>query len=409
MKILHTSDWHLGQKFLAKDRLEEHQLALDWMYELIQKEKIEVLLVAGDIFDIGAPPNYARKLYYQFLTRLLNTSCRHIVIVGGNHDSPSMLEAPKDLLEQLNMHVVGAVPKDFDSQIIELKDESGQVEAVVAAVPFLRDRDLRKSASAETGLERIAVIKQSILEHYQKVGDLVKTKKVYKKIPRIVTGHLYASGADSSAKQDNIYIGDKENIKASQFPDCFNYVALGHIHRPQLVGGINHIRYSGSIIPLSFSETKDDKSVYVLEFKEGTLHEIQAKILPVFRRLKTIRGDYNAVQEQILAFAERHKKELPPWVEVLVESDQIIPNLSIELHRLVEDKAIELLKIRLLKTTGPQKDNEQYQLELEDVESIDVFRKKCGSMGTLPDQMEELETSFQALLNWMEEREVHEN
>lgn len=409
MKILHTSDWHLGQKFLAKDRLEEHQLALDWMYDLIQKEKVEVLLVAGDIFDIGAPPNYARKLYYQFLTRLLNTSCRHIIIVGGNHDSPSMLEAPKDLLEQLNMHVVGAVPEDFEAQVIELKDKQGKLEAVVAAVPFLRDRDLRKSASAESGLERIEVIKQSIREHYQRIGELVKAKKAYGDVPKMVTGHLYASGADSSAKQDNIYIGDRENIKASQFPDCFNYVALGHIHRPQRIGGFNHVRYSGSLIPLSFSETKDDKSVYVLEFAGGELQEVRAEILPVFRRLKTIRGDYETVQKQILAFAERHKKELPPWVEVLVESDQIIPNLSIALNQLVEDKAIELLKIRLLKKTGSQKVNEDHQLALEDVEAIDVFRKKCASMGTLPNQMEELETSFRALLNWMEEREAHED
>jgi exonuclease SbcD len=409
MKILHTSDWHLGQKFLTKDRLEEHQLALDWMYELIQSEQVEVLLIAGDIFDVGAPPNYARKLYYQFLTRLLNTCCRHIVIVGGNHDSPSMLEAPKDLLEQLNMHVVGAVPEDFHSQIIELKDKKGKLEAVVAAVPFLRDRDLRKSTSAESGLERITVIKQSILKHYQSVGDLVKAKKEYEAVPRIVTGHLYASGANSSAKQDNIYIGDKENIKASQFPDCFDYVALGHIHRPQTIGGLNHVRYSGSIIPLSFSETKDDKSVYILEFKAGALQQVESKILPVFRRLKTIRGDYDTVQKQILAFAERHKKELPPWVEVLVESDQIIPNLSIELNQLVEDQSIELLKIRLLKKTGWQKAKEENQLELEDVEAIDVFRQKCASMGTLPDQMEELEASFRALLNWMEEREIHED
>lgn len=408
MKMLHTSDWHLGQKFLAKDRLEEHRMALDWLHGLILREQVDVLVVAGDIFDIGAPPNYARKLYYQFLTRLLNTTCRHIIIVGGNHDSPSMLEAPKDLLEQLNMHVVGAVPEDFEKQIIELKDPKGNLEAVVAAVPFLRDRDLRSSATAESGLERIAAMKQSIREHYQQVGELVAQER-YREVPKIVTGHLYASGADASAKQDNIYIGDKENIKASQFPECFDYVALGHIHRPQTIGGLDQVRYSGSIIPLSFSETKDDKSVYLLEFSTGKLAGIRTETLPVFRRLKTIQGDYKKVKQQILAFAERHKNELAPWVEVLVESDQIIPNLSVELNQLVEGQSIELLKIRLLKKTTNEKLNEDQQQELEDVEAIDVFRKKCATMGTLPNQMEELEASFRSLMNWMEEREAHEN
>lgn len=406
--MLHTSDWHLGQKFLAKDRLEEHRLALDWLFDLICREKVEVLLVAGDIFDIGSPPNYARKLYYQFLTRLLNTSCRHIIIVGGNHDSPSMLEAPKDLLEQLNMYVVGAVPEDFNQQIIELKDKEGKLEAVVAAVPFLRDRDLRSSAAAESGRERIIAIRERIQNHYQQVGKLVE-KSMYRGVPIIATGHLYASGAFASEKQDNIYIGDKENISANQFPECFNYVALGHIHRPQTIGGLDHVRYSGSIIPLSFSETKDDKCVYLLDFSGETLWQIQTQLIPVFRRLKTIQGPYEKVKKQILAFAERHKNELSPWVEVLVQSDQIIPNLSTELNQLVEGLSIELLKIKLVKKATDEKLNEDQQQDLEDVEAIDVFRKKCAAMGTLPAAMEELELSFRSLINWMEERAADEN
>lgn len=407
MKILHTSDWHLGQKFMAKDRWEEHQLTLDWLYSLVVEEQIELLIIAGDIFDIGAPPNYARRLYYQFLTRLLGTSCKHIVIVGGNHDSPSMLEAPKDLLEQLHMHVIGAVPEKFEDQIIELKDESGTLKAVVVAVPFLRDRDLRHSAAGESGLQRIEVIKKSIREHYQKVGELVESRS-YNQVPRIVTGHLYAAGADTSSKQDNIYIGDKENIKAADFPVCFDYVALGHIHRPQSIGGFDHIRYSGSILPLSFSETKDDKSVFVLDFEGANLQSIQPRFFPVFRRLKTIRGTYEAVKENILAFAERHQEELSPWLEVLVESDQILPNLTLELNDLVQDLNIELLKVRLVRK-NVEKQSVETTKELEDFDAVEVFRKKCSSLGTLPDQMESLEETFRSLMDWMQEKSADEN
>lgn len=408
MKILHTSDWHLGQKFLSKDRQEEHQMALDWLYNCIVREAVDVLVVAGDIFDIGAPPNYARRAYYQLLTRLLTTSCRHIVIIGGNHDSPSMLEAPRELLEHLSVYVVGAVPEVFEEQIIELKAPNGTLEAVVAGVPFLRDRDLRSSKATESGLERIEAIKQSILEHYQEVGALADQEQ-YRTVPRIATGHLYASGASTAARQDNIYIGNKENIQAGQFPACFDYVALGHIHRPQVVGGLNHVRYSGSLIPLSFSETQDEKCVYLLDFEGPKLAGIRAEKIPQFRRLKTIRGDYDTVQRKILVFAERHQDELPPWVEVLVESETIIPNLSLELNRLVEGYPIELLKIRLLKKTVADTADEDHQAELEHLEAIDVFRKKCASMGTLPQQMAELEDSFQDLLNWMQESEVHED
>ena len=149
MKILHTSDWHLGQRFLFNDREQEHQRALDWLADTIRTQEVDALIVAGDIFDINNPPNYARTMYYRFLTSLLGTSCRHIIITGGNHDSPSMLNAPRELLRLLNIHVVGAVGDALEEELVELKDSEGELELVVAAVPFLRDRDLRFSQAGE--------------------------------------------------------------------------------------------------------------------------------------------------------------------------------------------------------------------------------------------------------------------
>ena len=407
MKVLHTSDWHLGQKFLTKDRLEEHQLTLDWLYDQIVAEQVELLIVAGDIFDIGSPPNYARKLYYSFLTRLLGSCCRHVLITGGNHDSPTMLEAPKALLEQLNIHIIGAVPEDPKDQLVQLRDETGKVEVLVAAVPFLRDRDLRTSVSAETGLQRIEVIKQAIASHYQQVASWIEELDL-ENVPVLATGHLYASGAIASDKQDNIYIGDKENIKADQFPAIFDYVALGHIHRPQVVGDLSKVRYSGSIIPLSFSEIKDDKSVYLLEFEGNQLKEIRPSPIPTFRRLKTIQGDYKTVKLKLQTFAKRHEDELKAWVEVIVESQKLIPNLTSELNELVADMNVELLKVRIAKTLKA-KSQPLVQKELSDLDTIDVFRKKCSVLGDLPDEMEELEQTFKSLQNWMQENPDYEN
>ena len=337
MKIIHTSDWHLGQKLLYNDREQEHRLALDWLLEAIDREQADGLIVAGDIFDIGNPPNYARSLYYQFLRRLLNTKCRHVVITGGNHDSPAMLNAPRELLQALNVHVVGAASEDPAEEVVVWKDETGAVEAIIAAVPFLRDRDLRYSVTGETGYDRVEQIRQGIKKHYEEVAAYIEEQPGAQDVPVIATGHLYATGADASGKQDNIYIGNTENIEARHFPDLFDYVALGHIHRAQVVGGLEQVRYSGSLIPLSFSETQDDKGVYVLEWSGKKLDNIRSLPVPVFRRLKGITGTLEEVQESLARFVEKEREGLEPWIEVTVHLDRLVPELSTVLQETLDN------------------------------------------------------------------------
>lgn len=403
MKILHTSDWHLGQKFLFNDREAEHQLALEWLAQTIIDQNVDVLLVAGDIFDIGNPPNYARRLYYRFLTSLLNTSCRHIVITGGNHDSPSMLNAPRELLQALNVHVVGAVTNQIEDQIIELKDENGNLEAIIAAVPFLRDRDLKYSFIGESGYDRIEAMRAGIRNHYEQLATLLKPYGK-KKVPIITTGHLYASGAEAAEKQNNIYIGDVENIKAEEFPPIFDYIALGHLHRPQIVGNLEHIRYSGSLIPLSFSETKDDKSVFLLHFKNKSLDKIDTISVPTFRRLKSIQGDIKKVEKSLERFSQKKDRILTPWLEIIVETEQVIPQLDLYLKELTKESDLEILKIRLLRLNQGVANQEDLE-DLHTLEVMDVFRKKCTSFGNPPEELEELEKTFIELNSWLEERE----
>lgn len=404
MKILHTADWHLGQRFLFNDREEEHQLALDWLLDTIHKEAIEVLIVAGDIFDINNPPNYARAQYYTFLTRLLPTHCRHIVIIGGNHDSPSMLNAPKALLSALNIHVVGAIAADLNEDLLLLKNQSGEIELVVAAVPFLRYRDMEVSVAGEGGHERIARIQAGLIKHYQHMAELAKPYQA-KNVPIIATGHLYATGATAAEKQDNIYIGNIENISAEDFPSLFDYIALGHIHRPQLVGGLNHIRYSGSILPLSFSETQDTKSVYLLETDGADIKKISTKELPVFRRLKTIAGSLQKVKEDLRRFAGKERDGLRPWVEVMVETDQVIPQLDQELKAFTADMGLDILKVRLKRNYQPIAIQYEDAPDLSDLDALEVFTKKCESFGSPPDELEELLNTFKELQNWMKEKE----
>ncbi len=406
MKILHTSDWHLGQKFIYNDRDEEHRLALNWLIELIKKEAIDCLLVAGDIFDITNPPNYARQLYYYFLTQLQQTQCRHIIIIGGNHDSPSMLNAPKDLLRFLNVHVVGCVPEELSEELIILKDQKGNPEAVIAAVPFLRDRDLRYSQSGESSLERIEQIKQGIRDHYEEMGALAKPFEA-QDIPIIATGHLFAKGATAAEDQANIYIGNMDNIDAAHFPDIFDYIALGHLHRAQLVGRQNHIRYSGSLIPLSFKEAQEDKKVLILNFEGQQLKEgIREVTVPVFRKLITITGTFEEVKKELelLNTQQSDPESLVPWLEIMVETDQLIPNLNALLMEMTQDWHLDILKIRTnLQTTLDTLKTEKESLD--DLTELEVFRKKCEVSGKLPDDMDELEATFRELQTWLIEKQ----
>ncbi|MBV6655183.1 MAG: exonuclease SbcCD subunit D C-terminal domain-containing protein [Mameliella sp.] len=406
MKIIHTSDWHLGQKLLHNDREQEHRLALQWLLETIRKEKADGLIVAGDIFDIGNPPNYARSLYYQFLRNLLNTECRHVVITGGNHDSPAMLNAPRELLQALNVHVIGAAGEGPEDEVVVWKSPEDEIEVIIAAVPFLRDRDIRYSVAGETGLERVAQIKTEIRKHYGRVADHIAGHYDTASVPVICTGHLYASGASASGKQDNIYIGNTENIDAQHFPDLFDYVALGHIHRAQKVGGLEHVRYSGSLIPLSFSETQDEKGVYVLEWEGKKLETVRTVGVPTFRRLKQISGSLEEVKNAIERFVAKERAGDEPWIEVLVDLDRVVPELSRVLQDIVDESGggASILKIQA-RYPNRESYTEQDVPDLDSLEAEAVFRMKCEQYGSPPDQMDELLATFRELQSWMSEHE----
>jgi exonuclease SbcD len=401
MKILHTSDWHLGQKFLNNTRFEENQQALDWLLQTIEIEKVDVLIIAGDVFDTMNPPNYARTLYYNFLRKLQNTACRHVVIIGGNHDSPSMLNAPSELLKALNINVVGCMTERLEDEIIELLDEKGNLEAVVAAVPFLRDSDIRKSVAGQLFEDREKQIRAGIKQHYDAIADAMQHYEPFG-VPILATGHLFASKA-SDNKDSKIYIGNLDNIGVEDFPDLFDYVALGHIHKAQRVYYVNKIRYSGSLIPLGFKEIEDIKSVYLLEFK-GRNFEKRTIEIPIARRLIQIIGTYQEVTEA-LSSLETDIDSLMSWIEVIVKTDKGIPNLNDELKAIVEGENMEILKCRL-EATLLKKAEKIELMELKEMNELEVFEKKCAAGGYDEAETKTLTNTFMELVNWMEERDL---
>ncbi len=401
MRFLHTSDWHLGQRLQTNERLAEHQKALTWLIQTIDKQQIECLIIAGDIFDIANPPSSAQQLYYTFLTNLLKTSCQHVVIIGGNHDSPSLLNAPKQLLSMLNIHVVGMATERMEDQIIELKDQHGNLVAVIAAVPFLRDKDLKNSVSGETATDRTVAIRQALRKHYEDIGEKVAPYRQFN-IPILTTGHLYLKEVGFQEGRNNIYIGDCANMETTHFPEVFDYVALGHIHRAYALGKIH---YSGSLIPLSFSETKDEKIVKIVEVTANHLN-VQDVAVPLYRRLKTVKKNYESIFDRLLKLHEKYSNELPVWVDVLITDDKYVPNAEFELRHFVETRKLNLELLHIRTTYQPlDMELEEDLTSLKDLEVISIFQRKCQSEGLSENEIEEMTSTFKELQSWMQERE----
>jgi exonuclease SbcD len=324
MRVLHTADWHLGQHFLTgQERTTEQQAFLDWLLLTVQAQAIDTLVIAGDIFDTQSPSYTAQEQYYTFLVKMQATGCRDIVVVGGNHDSPTMLNASRQLLRQLRIHVVGGVPADPAEQVLHLAGPDGRPGLVVCAVPFLRDRDIRLAVAGESPDDRQIRIRQSIAGHYAALSEMDVVRRLREQdVPVLATGHLYAAGGEArEGAERDVHIGGLGLVGAEHFPVAFDYVALGHLHRPQVVGGRAHIRYSGSPVPLSFTEANDKQQVLLLEFKGAGAPTITALPVPVARRLQRFHGTLDEVEADILAY-DNSAFPLVAWADVLVRSDE---------------------------------------------------------------------------------------
>ncbi|SDY05013.1 exonuclease subunit SbcD [Hymenobacter psychrophilus] len=392
MRILHTADWHLGQRFIqGHERTEEHRHFLNWLVATIQAEQVEVLVVAGDIFDTGSPSNQALELYYDFLLKLRQTGCRDVVVVGGNHDSPATLNAPARLLRHLRVHVVGCVPECFEEQILVLDDASGRPGLVVCAVPFLRDRDVRLSVPGESAEEREARIKQGLADHYARVAEVEQVWQLKALgLPVLATGHLYAAGAAPSDSERTIHVGNLGQVTADHFPAIFDYVALGHLHRPQRVGGREHIRYSGSPIALSFSEVDQGKEVLLVNFAAGKLAELRSLVVPGARRLVRFHGTLEEVAAALEAY-DNAGYALPAWADVQVHSElsqlevaeallKVIEALDRQQLVVLARRHLRLLTLRQLGTAAADDESAaSLTRSLHDFTAREVFEQRLAA------------------------------
>lgn len=415
MRILHTADWHLGHRLYDRERTDEHRAALAWLLETIKAEEIDLLIVAGDIFDVTNPSNQARELYYDFLGKLIKTDCAAAIIVGGNHDSASMLDAPSGLLQSLQLHVIGSARPQVQEEIIKIKVKDGDAPAViVAAVPYLRERDVRKGSFGESSEERMTALRAGIRQHYLEVAAAATELRDDPLTPLIATGHLFASGAtDAEDKKSHIYQADTHNIEAGEFPDCFDYVALGHVHRAQSVGERSHVRYAGSLIPLTFVEGQRARSVRIVEIgkagEEVKSHKLEA---PFARTLHRVKGRLEKVQQELRTYATQHLADPPilkPWVEVKVKTDERIPNLRQALLDSITEVMgdsngelpLEVVRISTERLTPAPAAAATDTRQLDELDPEDVFSRLLAANGTDEEKSKALVVDFRVLRNWM--------
>lgn len=312
MRILHTSDWHLGKRLFKLDRSPEHELFLNWLIETIIKEKIDLLLIAGDIFDTPTPPHQALETFYNFLHRLSVETTAETMIIAGNHDSGLLLEAPSKILSPHRVKVWGKLSPNPEHHWLQIKDID------LCAIPFFRSYELLPQGE----------------------GDALAALRTYlskeKVRPQILMLHHLAGIYEASGSEQVISLSGVDSIP-SDLLKSFDYVALGHIHKPQRIAP--NAYYSGSPIPLRFSETAK-KSVVIMNV-ENDLIASDVLHIPVFRELINLKVNEENFRAKIKDLSKN--SELTPMVEVQMELKAPRIGLIDEIKALLEEKGVELL------------------------------------------------------------------
>ena len=408
LKILHTSDWHLGRSLYGQNRHAEFAAFLDWLMQTLQQERVDVLMIAGDVFDTITPNHAAQELYYRFLAQVsAYCLCRHIIIIGGNHYSASFLNAPKALLFALNVHVIGAATNPIDKEVLVLKNAQGEPAAIVCAVPYLRDRDVRLSVDGESSQDKSLALTQGIKDHYRQALAIAehKQQELGSNAPIIAMGHLFSQGGmtlDADGVRE-LYVGSLAHIGADCF-DGFDYVALGHLHVPQAVGGQAHIRYCGSPIPMGFGEAKQQKQVLHVAFT-GRLPEITAINIPNFQVLQRIQGDLPHIQAELKQLMQSGSTA---YIEVVYQGNELVADLSEKLDAQVQGSDLRLLRVYNRQFVNNVLASASADATLPDLNPTEVF-EACMAQHDLDDaQKAQLRDSYQHVLHQVEQPEEDE-
>ncbi len=390
MKIIHTSDWHIGRNLYNKKRYREHYQFFSWLKNYIIAEKIDMLVVSGDIFDTGTPSNQAQEIYYQFLCAISQSHCKNIIITGGNHDSPSFLNAPREVLKNLNVRIFGAVEENITDHIIKIDDQ-----AIVCAVPYLRERDIRKADFGESDQDKLANSRSGIINFFTEIVQ--QARKIDDTLPLILMGHLFTIGGKVIEGDGvrELYVGNLNSVAAENFPDDIDYLALGHLHSAQMVGGKDHFRYSGAPLKMSFSEANQNKYVIQLEIGDHKIKKIDKIEVPEFQRLESVSGTMEEIKSEIKKLACGDESV---WLEVIYKGKELQGNLQQNIQELTADTKLEILRIKNMNVYNHAILKDKNTPDLKSITEKEVFEKCLQDNQVIPEEQQLLTQLFNQVL-----------
>lgn len=410
LRLLHTADWHLGQTLHGVSRAYEHEQFLAWLLDRLEEHAVDALIVAGDVFDVASPSSAALTSYYDFLaalrTRLPDLD---VVIVAGNHDSPARIDAPADVLGALGITVVGDAERGRPFAPLH---HDGAVAGWVVPVPFLRPRDLPTIEEAdEVGVDRAH---GRMIEGYRRLyrERLAQVREEATADHAIVaTGHCYMSGGVvSELSERKIQVGHQYALPADVFPAEISYVALGHLHRAQAIGGFDHVRYSGSPIPLSLAERGYEHQVLLVDLEGPHVKSVQPLFVPRAVDIQVVPEEHAPLAEVLdklralpVREADEDERTLP-FIEVRVRREGAHPLLRRDVESAIEGRRARLVRIdaRREKVTA---DAPAPTAQLETLAPVDVFDAAfVRARGEAPPQ--DMRRRFLELLEAVQREEI---
>ena len=365
MKILHTADWHLGAALGAEKRFEEYDALLQHICEIIENEKIEAVIIAGDVFDTPLPPNRAAEQYYRFLLQAAGAGAKDIIVLGGNHDSAAYLEAPKEILKYLSVHVFACASLQCENMIITLKNSDGSTAALVGAVPYLHERDLINIEGGKGMLERENALRSAMLEYYRNMAAALD--KTDPNVPHIVTGHLFA--CDDQRKNDR-WTGTLMSVDTGEFPASIDYLALGHLHDARTLKTPHKtcVRYPGAPVNVSFRELDTAKSITIIDTNDiANIREIP---LPAFQDMRILKGSKAEIEAELIRLtAENHSI----WCSI-ENTGEYEPALAENMYDIVKDTQVKIIICRNRATNPAVLRRLPEDRHLADLQPVEVFK-----------------------------------
>ncbi len=346
LRIFHSADWHIGKGLGNIDRTDDFRVFFRDLLAMIAERQPDVLLISGDVFDTSMPANSAQRLYYDFMRSLEGTSVRATIVTAGNHDSQRFLEAPRALLETLRCYVAGDT---VERQTFVLRDDDGAPYLAVAAVPYLREGDVRRGTMDDTDTDRAQRFEAGVRAHYDAVHSLLMDELKGARVPLVAMGHLFVTGSKMKPNSDpvesdgSVYVGTLRNVTADAFGDTWDYVALGHIHHGQEVKAKVPMRYSGSPVALSYSHMTYHHHIVEVTF-DGT-GAMRVEELPVKqpRHFVQVKGTLDELKAGIDQAGATY---VMPFVEATLTSDECLPDLSNELTTYGETHGVIVTAVR---------------------------------------------------------------